>query len=480
MIEILERIANNLSKSDALYFFAFQSVHRILLDYREIQSIKKELKRNNIKLIIIPCLIFPRLIGWFNAKWYIIPFIFLQSFPMLLFLVFIKKIDILHCRSYPIMLAAMAVKKLKKRVKIVFDPRSPFPEENITANRWTERSFTYKLWKKIEKLYLNNSDITIAIANTYVEHFKKISPNSKFVIIPNNVDVQKFTLDKKFRVRFRSKMGIASNEIIFAYSGSMGNHWNNPKIYAKFLIKLRELGVKHRFLFLTPNINELKKKFDQYDIKSSEYLAIAARLEDMPKYLSTADFGINLMERPDIRMSIKTVEYLAMGLPIIINSKVLDAKEIVEHYGVGLILRDIENINLEEIRNFIQKRNQLTLKCRKVACKKFSTEKIAKQYVNIYIAVSRRIRYVKIRNQNLALTLNKRGSAKYFKDVPIPEEYKFEDKEENIPWIVEKIKDCFKNFELHYKNFENYRNITKSEPKKFIKDLKSIFEVKRN
>jgi len=36
-------------------------------------------------------------------------------------------------------------------------------------------------------------------------------------------------------------------------------------------------------------------------------------------------------------------------------------------------------------------------------------------------------------------------SAKYIEDVPIPEEYKFEDKEENIPLIVEKIKDCFKN-----------------------------------
>lgn len=74
----------------------------------------------------------------------------------------------------------------------------------------------------------------------------------------------------------------------------------------------------------------------------------------------------------------------------------------------------------------------------------------------------------------------KRGSAKYFEDVPIPEEYKFEDKEENIPLIVEKIKDCFKDFEIHYKNFENYRNIIKSEKEKFIKDLKSIFEVKRS
>lgn len=75
--------------------------------------------------------------------------------------------------------------------------------------------------------------------------------------------------------------------------------------------------------------------------------------------------------------------------------------------------------------------------------------------------------------------VTEKKAAKYFEDVPIPEEYKFEDKKENIPLVVEKIKDCFKNFEMHYKNFENYRNIIKSEPERFIKDLKNIFKTER-
>lgn len=69
----------------------------------------------------------------------------------------------------------------------------------------------------------------------------------------------------------------------------------------------------------------------------------------------------------------------------------------------------------------------------------------------------------------------KRGSAAFFEDVPIPEEYKFEDKEENIPEIVEKIRDCFENFEERYKDFEYYRQVIRGEPQKFIEDLKKIF-----
>lgn len=69
----------------------------------------------------------------------------------------------------------------------------------------------------------------------------------------------------------------------------------------------------------------------------------------------------------------------------------------------------------------------------------------------------------------------KRGSAAFYEDVPIPDEYKFEDKEESIPKIINKIKDCFDNYEERYKDFEYYRQIIRQEPEKFISDMKKIF-----
>ena len=69
----------------------------------------------------------------------------------------------------------------------------------------------------------------------------------------------------------------------------------------------------------------------------------------------------------------------------------------------------------------------------------------------------------------------KRGSARYFEDVPIPEQYKFEDKEESIPTIVERIRDCLENFEERYKDFDYFRQVIREEPKKFLEDLKKIF-----
>lgn len=70
---------------------------------------------------------------------------------------------------------------------------------------------------------------------------------------------------------------------------------------------------------------------------------------------------------------------------------------------------------------------------------------------------------------------NKRGSAAYFEDVPIPDEYKFDNQDKNIPQIIEMIRDCFTHYEDRYKDFDYYRSIIRKEPEEFVKDLSKIF-----
>jgi hypothetical protein len=75
--------------------------------------------------------------------------------------------------------------------------------------------------------------------------------------------------------------------------------------------------------------------------------------------------------------------------------------------------------------------------------------------------------------------LGKRGSAKFAEDVPIPEEYKFEDCNDNIANIFFKIRDCLDNYDRRYSDFNNYRKVIRNEPENFVNDLKNIF-VKDN
>ena len=71
----------------------------------------------------------------------------------------------------------------------------------------------------------------------------------------------------------------------------------------------------------------------------------------------------------------------------------------------------------------------------------------------------------------------KRGSAKYYEDVPLRDDFKFDDKEENIDKIIDKINLCLENYEEQNKNFDEYRKGIIGEEEKFEEDIKKIFKI---
>ena len=71
---------------------------------------------------------------------------------------------------------------------------------------------------------------------------------------------------------------------------------------------------------------------------------------------------------------------------------------------------------------------------------------------------------------------DKKGSAAYHKDVPILEKYKFEDKDENINQIIERIEFCLTNYSAAINDFKEYREYIKQEKQTFKNDVSRIFK----
>lgn len=69
-----------------------------------------------------------------------------------------------------------------------------------------------------------------------------------------------------------------------------------------------------------------------------------------------------------------------------------------------------------------------------------------------------------------------KGSAKYYEDVPIPNEFKFEDLEGNIELISKKIRFVLKNYKNENEKFDNYRKIILKQEEEFTTDVKSFIE----
>jgi hypothetical protein len=72
---------------------------------------------------------------------------------------------------------------------------------------------------------------------------------------------------------------------------------------------------------------------------------------------------------------------------------------------------------------------------------------------------------------------NKKGAANFKEDVYIANEYKFADIEPNIDLIIQKIENCFLNYDHEVLKFDLYKERIGNEEKIFDKDLNSFIST---
>ncbi|MBC5992107.1 hypothetical protein [Pontibacter cellulosilyticus] len=78
---------------------------------------------------------------------------------------------------------------------------------------------------------------------------------------------------------------------------------------------------------------------------------------------------------------------------------------------------------------------------------------------------------------NCCVITGREGSANYTKDLPIPEEFKFENVASNKETIRDLILDCFNDFEEISKSFANYRQQIINEEQTFEEEIQNLFIV---
>ncbi len=191
-----------------------------------------------------------------------------------------------------------------------------------------------------------------------------------------------FTMNQKSREYYREQLRISEDCMVFLYSGSlMKNSWNDPENYLPLFDLLDNTGIKYQIVFLTPQVEDVNLFFINKGIDKQKFLAFSVEHKNMSGYLAIADIGINFMQDNDYRLSIKTVEYISMGIPLLVTETMIALQEMIKKYKIGAVLNDNNNIEtiIELCQNLtVYKENCLLLR------NQFSTTTIAKEYSSIY------------------------------------------------------------------------------------------------
>ena len=74
----------------------------------------------------------------------------------------------------------------------------------------------------------------------------------------------------------------------------------------------------------------------------------------------------------------------------------------------------------------------------------------------------------------------KKGSAKFYEDVPLENKFKYEDIDSNIPEIISTILECLNDFDNQIKFFESYRKLIIDEEQTFENNVSELFKVNSN
>ena len=294
--------------------------------------------------------------------------------------------DIMHCRSYCAAWAALSIReKYKLKYQVVFDARGMWPEEVALKKNYGHDDTNYIFLKKVEKEIVEKSDITIAVSSEMSDHYKKIG-SKKIEIVHISSDIPNSPIQK---------INNSINEVIkFCYVGALSTKtWHSPDELIKLFCFLTKIIGKTEFTIITnSDKKEIQKFLEIYNVKSK--IISAKSSDEVILALEKQDIGILSYFNPktetqinlsNIVLSVKFVEYISAGLPVICNKYCNGAASIIKNENLGLVYdpNDLTSISKESILHLL---SEINFKNRYIsyADKKFSFDSNANKYNSIY------------------------------------------------------------------------------------------------
>jgi glycosyltransferase involved in cell wall biosynthesis len=363
--------------------FVYNYFWLLIRNLRLISTLRSDLSKAGIRIRFFPILI--------PVKYALSSIVYFQLLKFYLQLVtyitYSRKADVHHCRGY---LLTYALTK-NGLLSVIFDMRSLWVLENISAGNLDQMSSVCRLWFKLEKQCLLRSFASVGVSPAMGQYASDISENINFHLIPISVAIEKFQFDMNHRVRLRSQLGW-DNSLVVIYSGSLGLSRINIEPL-KNLLKILKYKIPQLKCVVVSNERKdiFLKLFHDICFEENDYFLTSDKDFNLSEILSIADFGVHALPKQldgETRLGTKVVEYMANGLPIIVNQNVGDAARLVREYKFGYVLEDIANIDFAEFltadRKHRLKEGQTS---QIVANNTFSSNVTSKKYNNLYESV---------------------------------------------------------------------------------------------
>jgi glycosyltransferase involved in cell wall biosynthesis len=256
-----------------------------------------------------------------------------------------KQIEMVHARSH---IPATIALRLKRRfgLRMIFDVRGLMAEEYVDADHWKKGSVPYRLTKAMESASLQASDGVVTLTEKIwpaIKDWKGLRGRDVIhEVVPCCTDLELFRFSQSDRERVRAELDL-QDRFVLVYSGSIGGWYLTDKT-ADFFVALLKREPQGHFLWLTGGSKSLiEKLMSDRAVNSNQFTVLNVAPAEVTSYLSASDVGIAFYKPTFSRLAtspVKVSEYLACGLPVIVNAGVGDSDTFVESQTVGAVIND--------------------------------------------------------------------------------------------------------------------------------------------
>lgn len=262
--------------------------------------------------------------------------------------------DVVHSRSY---VAASAGLRTARRHSVphLFDMRGFWVDQRLEGNRWPQKNplfrWLYNNWKRKERVLISGSDAVIVLT----EAARRIlidwegGKTKQIAVIPcaylhqphNEPDCER-------RAKARAELGVTRDEAVLVYLGSLGSVYMLQEMlafYAKFKARLG----RTRFFFLGSTDREIilgTAARIGLNLSEDELIFLRCAPDEVHLWLNAGDAAVCFITPTFSSIGVsptKLAEYLAIGLPTVVNSQVGDVASIISDVpGSGVVIDDFE------------------------------------------------------------------------------------------------------------------------------------------
>ncbi|MGQ0761896.1 MAG: glycosyltransferase family 4 protein [Acidobacteriota bacterium] len=256
-----------------------------------------------------------------------------------------NNIELVHARSH---VAARMGLALKRRfgLKFIFDVRGLIGDEYVDAGHWRKDSIYYSITKASERKALAAADGVVTLTEAIWPFMAKSGGlrGRRVVheVVPCCADLNLFKFNPRERERLRKELGV-EDRFVIVYSGSIDG-WYLTEEMADFFVTLRQSDPRAHLLWLiTGSHARIRELMQARGMTTQDYLVHTATTRDVPSYLSASDAGLAFIKPCFSKLAsspTKFAEYLACGLPIVINRGIGDSDSLAQEHKIAAMVGD--------------------------------------------------------------------------------------------------------------------------------------------